>query len=319
MHYLVDLTIRVVVIYAGIAAGFFLQKWSHAEKAGKWLLFVGLNILTPILLIFVSLNIESFSNVNWWYIVLITTVSMLVSMIIDWIMIRKKEIPNDQKGAELCATGFMNGLFYPFPILIGILPKELQAEGLLAASLFLVVQMIYRNSFGLYLGIRFGTNSHKSILKIIKDLILFPPTIGMIIGLILRFSIGQFDTSDKLAMDIFRDGTMVIMLILVGLGFKLPKKEEWKQIALFRGIFSRFGGGLLTTLMIVFLPIPLITKIPTIIQSMSPPAVANSAYAKYFGLDEVLTSRYIALLTIIALLFLPAEIALLVWWQQSIL
>ena len=65
MHYLVDLTIRVVVIYAGIAGGFFLQKWSQAEKAGKWLLFVGLNILTPILLLIFSLLATFIISTIW--------------------------------------------------------------------------------------------------------------------------------------------------------------------------------------------------------------------------------------------------------------
>ena len=37
MHYLVELAIRVTTIYGGITAGFILQKWSNADKAGKWL------------------------------------------------------------------------------------------------------------------------------------------------------------------------------------------------------------------------------------------------------------------------------------------
>ena len=48
-------------------------------------------------------------------------------------------------------------------------------------------------------------------------------------------------------------------------------------------------------------------------------AVNNSAYAKFFELDEILTSRFITILTLIALMFLPIEIAILMWWQQAIL
>jgi predicted permease len=316
MHYLSELTLRVAFIYGGIIGGFLLQKWSKAEKAGKWLLFVGLNILTPVLLIlvFLDLDTENFDSSSLWYIVLIVSLGMLVSMVIDWVLLRKKELTNAQKGAEINATGFMNALFYPFPIIVGILPAEMRAQGLLAASLYLIVQSIYRNSFGVFLGIHYGSAERKPLLKIVKELILFPPTLGMIAGLILRFTIGRRPTSEFLAANVFQDITMVIMLIIVGLGFKFPKKGEWKEIALFRGITARFGGGLVPVVIILFLPILISTKVPLIIQSMAPPAVANSAYSKYFNLDEVLTSRYIALLTLVALLFLPIEIVLLVWW-----
>ncbi|MHA1550927.1 MAG: AEC family transporter [Candidatus Heimdallarchaeaceae archaeon] len=343
IHYLLELTIRVGVIYIGIGAGILLQKWSKADQVGKWILFVGLNIFTPLLLILVFLNIETFSDVNWWLIASIASLGLIVPMIINRILIKKEEISiakkkaslSDeesssieeislaQKGAELTSSGFMNALFFPFPIIIGILPDHLQAEGLLAASLYLLAQTILRNSLGVYMGIHYGTNSNsdskRSVLKILRGLILFPPTIGMIVGLILRFTIGFVDTSTNITADIFRDATMVLMLIIVGLSFRFPKKEEWKEKVLIRGIISRFGGGLLSIVPIFFMPVPLVAKIPLIIQTMAPPAVANSAYAKYFKLDELLTSRFIAILTIIALIFLPGEIALLVWFGGGIL
>ena len=87
-------------------------------------------------------------------------------------------------------------------------------------------------------------------------------------------------------------------------------------IPIIRTTIARFGGGLLTVLIIVFLPISLIAQIPLIIQSMSPPAVGNTAYAKYFELDEMLTSRLITILTLLALLFLPIEIVILIWIQR---
>lgn len=345
IHYLGELSIRVGIIYAGIAGGFFLQRLSKAEKLGKWLLFVGIYILSPVLLITVFLDMDtgSLTSLNWWFIALVTTLGMAFSMIIDWLMIRKQDLPNQTKGAEINTTGFMNALFFPFPIIIGILSGDMKAEGLLAASIYLIVQTFYRNTLGVYLGLHYGSTEEKSVWKIVKGLLLFPPTIGMVIGLILRFSIGQvtighhlvdfinygisnpnlvnkvslgqFSIGDHIAVTVFQDVTMVIMLALVGLSFKLPKKNEWKEVALFRNSFARFGGGLLVVLIIFFLPVPLGMKIAMVIQSMAPPAVANTAYSKYFKLDEVLTSRSIALLTLIALVFLPGEIALLVWWM----
>ncbi len=373
IHYLGELAIRIVIIYAGIAGGFLLQKWSKAEKAGKWLLFVGINILTPVLLITVFLDMDtgSLTSLNWWFIFLIATLGMVFSMFIDWIMIRKKNLPNPTVGAEINTTGFMNALFYPFPIIIGILSGDMLAEGLLAASIYLIVQTLYRNTIGVYLGLHYGSSKERSVWKIIKGIVLFPPTIGMVLGLILRFSIGQVtiahhfadfvysnisnpvlvDTislgpittphqiadfiyshiynsdllikvamgpvsiGDHIATMVFQDVSMVIMLALVGLSFKLPKKKEWKEVALLRHVTARFGGGILVVVILFFLPIPTGMKVAMIIQTLAPPAVANTAFSKYFKLDEVVTSRSIALLTLIALVFLPIEITLLVWWM----
>jgi len=347
IHYLAELAIRVTIIYAGIAGGFLLQRWSKAEKLGKWLLFVGINILSPVLLIVVFLDMDtaSLTSMNWWFIVLVATLGIAFSMGIDWLILgkRKKELPRQTVGAEINTTGFMNALFFPFPIIIGIMSGNKLAEGLLAASLYLIVQTFHRNTFGVYLGLHFGSTEQKSIWKIIKGLFLFPPTIGMVIGLILRFSLGQitiahyfvdftnvdvtllassdtlsfgfFSLGDHIVVQVFQDVSMVIMLSLVGLSFKLPKKNEWKEVALLRQSLARFGGGLLVVVLLFFLPLPAGMIVAMAIQSLAPPAVANTAYAKYFKLDEVVTSRSIALLTLIALIVLPAEIIFLVWWM----
>ncbi|TFG10212.1 hypothetical protein EU534_01250 [Candidatus Heimdallarchaeota archaeon] len=347
IHYLGELVIRVTIIYAGIAGGFLLQRWSKAEKLGKWLLFVGINILSPVLLIVVFLDMDtgSLTTMNWWFIVLTTTLGMAFSMLIDWLMLRKHkaELPCQTIGAEISTTGFMTALFFPFPIIIGIMSGDMLAEGLLAASLYLIVQTIYRNTLGVFLGLHYGSTGHRSIWRIVRGLLLFPPTIGMVIGLILRFSIGQitiahylsdfvttdilsltnlntqsqgfFSLGDHIAVQVFQDISMVIMLALVGLSFKLPKKEEWKKVALLRQSIARFGGGLLVVVILFFLPIPAGMVVAMTIQSLAPPAVANTAYSKYFNLDEVVTSRSIALLTLIALIVLPAEIIFLVWWM----
>jgi predicted permease len=344
-HYIVELIIRVVIIYAGIFGGFLLQKVPKADVIGKWLLFAGINILSPALLIVIFLDMDtgSLTSMNWWFIALITTLGMAFSMLIDWLMIRKKDLPDPTKGAEINTTGFMNALFFPFPIIIGILSGDMLAEGLLAASIYLIVQTFYRNTLGVYLGLHYGSTEDRSIWKVVKGMFLFPPTIGMLIGLILRFSIGQItignhlidflsfnfsnpdlvsklalgpmSIGDHIAVTVFQDASMVIMLALVGLSFKLPKKDEWKEAAVGRNSIARFGGGLLAVGVLIFLPMPMGMKVAMVIQSMAPPAVANTAYSKYFNLDEVLTSRSIALLTLIALVFLPGEIALLVWWM----
>lgn len=313
MHYLVELAIRVTTIYGGITAGFILQRWSNADKAGKWLTFVGLNIFTPILLIVVMLDIEEIQSIDWGYILLLAILPCVFSLLLDWMAIRvRTDLSNPEKGAEIIAITFMNSLFYPFPIIIGVIGTE----GLLAASIFIIAQAILRNSLGVVLSLYYGSAGKKPIWKVVQKMVLFPPTLGVLFGLTLRLIIGNIQMSDIVVLHIFRDVTMFIMLALVGLSFHFPKRTEWREIALGRGIASRFGGGAIGAAITYLFPLPLVAKIPLVIQSISPPAVNNIAYARYFHLDDRITSTYITLLTLVALAFLPIELGLLLWWKS---
>lgn len=306
MNYLIELAIRIGTIYGGIAIGFLLQLFKNSEKITKWLTFIGINLLTPILLIIVMLQVEQ-AQIAWGYVVIIGLLTSFLSLFIDWLWIRNRtNITNAQKGAELSAVTFNNALFYPFPIIIGLVGND----GLLAASIYLLTNMFLRNTLGVVIGIVYGSNEGKSILKIIRGILLFPPMIGLFIGIILRVTLGNILPA-HIAINVFRDFTMFLMLALVGLKFNFPKKQEWKEVALGRGIIARFGGGALAAIPIFFLPLFTPAKVALIVQSLAPPAVNNTAYANYFNLDGTVTSRYITLLTLIALIILPIEIAIL--------
>ncbi len=312
--YLSELGIRVGTIYGGILLGFLLQQVKSSNEIKKWFTFVGVNIFTPLLLVFTMLGIDD-AQIAWGYIILVVVFSSLISLLIDFIFIHNKEdMSMQEKGAELSAVSFSNALFYPFPIILALVGEN----GLLAASIFLILNTVLRNTLGVYIGLFYGTKTDKSIFKILLGMILFPPTLGMILGIILRLSIGKIQTADVMALNIFRDITMILMLALVGLSFNIPKKEEWKKVAIGRGITSRFGGGALIASLTLILPLPSTAKMALFIQSIAPPAVNNAAYAEYFGLDTEITSRYITLLTLIALLFLPLEVAFLLWIQPSL-
>ena len=306
MHFLIELAIRVSTIYGGIAAGFLLQLFKNSEKISKLLTFIGLNFLTSVLLIVVMLGIEDV-NIAWGYVVIIGVLTCIISMIMDWLWIHKRQdMTNAQKGAEISAVSFMNSLFYPFPIIIGLVGND----GLLAASIFLLVNVVLRNSLGVIIGIYYGSAEGRSLWTIMKGMLLFPPTLGLMVGSILRISFGNV-LPNNIGIDIFRDVTMFIMLALVGLKFHFPKKHEWKEVAIERGIIARFGGGTLAAIPIIFMPLGVAAKVSLIVQSLSPPAVNNTAYANYFNLDGTITSRYITLLTLIALLLLPIEVTLI--------
>ncbi len=315
MEYILELLLRVAMIYGGIALGFVLKLYSKAEELGKILTTLGVNIIIPLILIIVCLELEDFSSIQWGWIIVIALLSSLFSMGISFLLLFKNDqMTPSEKGAELSAVSFMNAVFYPFPLIIGIVGLE----GLIAASVFLVTNMILRNTLGAAIGFIYGTKENLTAILIIKKLFLFPPTIAIVLGLLLRVIIGQVITSDILIVGMFRDGSMFIMLAVVGISFKFPLKHEWKEIPLLRGVISRYGGGGLAVLLLIFLPLPLITKLPLIIQSIAPPAVNNTVYARYFNLDALLTSRFITLLTLIALIFLPFEIILLLLWNNSI-
>jgi len=311
MHYLAELALRVATIYAGIAGGFLLKKVpkiNKEERLSNILTFIGINILTPILLIIVMLGISNFGELKWWYIAIFAFLASVVSYFVDWLLLRRANCSPAEKGAELSAVAFMNSLFYPFPIIIGLVGTS----GLLAASIFLIVNIVLRNTFGVIVGLHYGSHQHQSNLKIIKGVLLFPPTIPMVGGLIIRFAAGRpLLNNDNVALGVFRDFSMILMLSIVGLKFNFPTRNEWKNVPIMRTVASRFGSAAIVTIPIFFLSLPHSALVALFIQSLSPPAVNNTAYANYFNLDGQLTSRLIAVLTLIALLILPIEVFIL--------
>lgn len=294
---ILDIGERTFRIYLGILVGFIFIK-SPLGKYRKEFVQLAINVFTPFL-VFISILRLELSDTAFIPII----VSIFVTGIgigLPWIMnniIFNKE-PNP---AETCTAAFPNALNFPFPLIFAYSPDYLGIAGI-----FLVVQIVLRNTIGLYIsGIRLSR-------KYLLEILFFIPLWGVILGLLLRGVNVQISSNILYSNWIETPFQIGIFVSLMTLGFsmKLPSfeyKESYLSVGLSRFVVSPLMLGIIAFI----IPVPTAVMIPLIIQSAAPPAVYNGLYAERFNLDTDLTTNVTVVLTLIALIFLPFEIFLI--------
>jgi malate permease and related proteins len=294
---ILDIGRRTFYLYIGILMGYLFIVSPLKAYRVQFIKFT-MNILTPYL-VFISilrLDFDSFVLIP----IIISVLVTLIGIAIPAILVR---FSKDERvdPAETCLAAFPNALNFPFPLIYAISPDLLGIAGI-----FLVTQIVLRNTIGLHIsGFKFTKTNLIEILK-------FSPLYGILLGLLIRI-IGFTPSSEFLAIpyiDIpFQIG---IYATIMTLGFSLRKPNLIYFNSFYRVGISRFviSPILLLILGILFL-FPAFILIPLIIQSAAPPAVYNGLYAERFGLDTELTTNVTVMLTLVALLLLPFEIFLI--------
>ncbi|MHA2504513.1 MAG: AEC family transporter [Candidatus Kariarchaeaceae archaeon] len=288
---------RVIVIYIGIFAGFLFIK-SPLQRFRKQFIDIAIYVLTPLLIYFSFLTIDSSQYLIYPIIgaILVTVIGVFLPGVLAKITNSNPPAP-----AEICTATFPNALNFPFPIIYAFAPTSL---GL--ASLFLAITTIARNTVGFW--IADSSMGRQSLILMAR----FPPIWAIILGIITR--VGFPDQAMVISQQSFVDPILQIgiiaTLMTVGFSLKIPK-IEYKAPILRTSIVRFFVMGVLSFGIVIIFKVPFLVAIPLIVQSMAPPAVYNALYAEKLGLDIELTTQIIVALTVIALLLVPFEIALI--------
>ncbi|MCY3413554.1 MAG: hypothetical protein INQ03_18070 [Candidatus Heimdallarchaeota archaeon] len=293
---MLEILSKTAMIYLGVFTGVIFIK-SPLAKYRKLFVNITINIVTTMLVFVSFVKIADFQGNDWIFPIiaslLVTVIGLYAPPLIAKLM--KQEKP---KPAEICTATFSNALNFPFPIIYALSP-----QGLGAAGLFLAVNLIMRNTVGLWIS---GISISRSA---IKDVLKFPPIWGIILGIIARIyfqsmllPIVTFEPVDFA----FQVG-IFMTLMTVGFSLKIPKKEYLHPY--FRVGMVRYVLSLILAIVLIF-PFNLqpIIAIPLLVQLIAPPAVYNGLYAERFGLDTELTTQVIVTLTLIALAILPLEL-----------
>ena len=293
-----EIVLGTGLIYLGVISGFLFIKSPLAKFRGQFISIL-LNICTPFLIFIAIVQLESSNN----FIVPIIA-SIGVSLLGYWLPILIAKISKQPRSTpeEQCNAAFPNALNFPFPIIFALVPQSL---GL--ASIFLVTQIVLRNTFGLWI------SGVKITRKEIKTVFLFPPLIGIILGGITKLSltIFSFDLSSLGPSNnffVFIFFQVSIFATLMTLGFSITKPAKVFYNSYIRVGLTRYILTPLILFPLIFLvTLSPVVLIPLIVQIIAPPAVYNSLYAEKFKLDVELTSNVIVILTMIALIFVPLE------------
>ncbi len=319
-----DLFIALLTFYLVIAIGYlFGRAFKNKNKEiGNYLSFILLFILAPPLVLFAfllpnqSLNTSAILNIIIFQIILVFATQFVAYLLI----IRKKgKEYNQRKGSILSVVAFPNAFLFPLPIVLSLFGYEY----IIVLIIFSLSAQILRSTLLTYQCIYYGKNKLKTYIDNLKEMLTFPPTIALFIGIILnllgvRLTQEIFITINEILSRI----TSIIGAIIIGVllvKFDFSKLREFiKDKDFIMVLFIRVGfSSILFLVLTQFLKFPAeisqIVLIILLLLFVDPPAVSNVAYAEYFELDYEFSGFCVFTITIMAIIYVPIFIFLGLW------
>ena len=312
-----SLFLNLSLVYGYIALGVILGivLGQYREKFQKTAVNILINFITPIQ-IFITILVSDF-GLNIFSVMQILGLAIFAHYIQFYIGLRyfkHKKNPYSQIGAQVLHGSFPNSLYFMVPLILFIFPNELLIIPVIYASANLTLKASVLQFQVHHLGAKIEDSSFWII---IRKILLFPPFLGIIFGLVFRMipfiQTSVFLESMKTPVSFVTSATSagLIGMSLVGIS-KKAFKSYWKlmgQIAVIR-----FGLGFL-----IFLTFGFFLRFPTeqtairtilLLIVCAPPAQNNVIYTMYFEFDEQLSAVSVVVLTIVGLILMP----LLLWF-----
>ncbi|TFG07777.1 MAG: hypothetical protein EU539_04050 [Promethearchaeota archaeon] len=225
---------------------------------------------------------------------------------------KRDKIHHQRKGSMLCLVAFPNALLFPLPIVLSLFGSTYIA----VLVIFSLSALVLRTTLLTYQCIYYGKNKKKTILDNLKEMVTFPPTLMLVLSIILnllgvRLNFDIFFVINEVISQITSIiGALLIGLLLVNMNFK--RIGEFKKDFLFVFTIRVFFSFLLFLLVIPFFTFPTSVRqnilVILLILFIDPPAVTNIAYSEYFELDREFTAFAVFTVTIMAVVYIPVVI-----------
>lgn len=188
----------------------------------------------------------------------------------------------------------MNTVNIPFPIIYLVYG----AEGLFAATLFYIPNVLLLFSLGLYIAA--GKHWKESIKEVLK----VPPIYAAIAGLLVNLL--NITMPELVVRPLSFIGTMVVPLVLLVLGYNLSSVKITSLPTTFLASFIRVGVGLLLGLLAVNLfDLTGVLRAVVILDSAMPAAVNAALIATRYKNEADLVSSVVFVTTIASLVVIP--------------
>jgi predicted permease len=238
---------------------------------------------------------------------------VIATQLIAYILIlrNKSEEENQRKGSILSLVAFPNAFLFPLPIVLSLFGSEY----IIILVIFSLTAMVFRSTLLTYQCILYGKNKVKSYVDNLKEMLTFPPTITLILSIILnligvRLTLEIFQNVNEIISQITSiTGALIIGITLVNFDFSRVREflgdKDFIAVFMIRVIFSFF----LFLIVAQFLDFPpeisQIVLIILLLVFIDPPAVTNIAYAEYFELDYEFSGFCVFSITLLAVIYVP--------------
>ncbi|MDD5360817.1 MAG: AEC family transporter [Ignavibacteria bacterium] len=293
---------NIILLFIGLTLGLVLQKVkSFPKDAYKVFNAIIINISLPALALLyipqITINEKIiFPLASMWIVFGLSIVFFVIlSRIFKW--------DKSTTGALIMTAGLCNSSFVGFPVLLTMFGEEGLKVGVIIdqAGSFTVLA-----TAGVIVSSVFSSKEFKAG-KIIKDILIYPPFIAFVLGVLLKIFGIQHTEVTKTVLEKLGSLIVILALISVGLQLKISVKEvHFKEM--FTGLFFKL---LLAPAVIYFLYFiiakerGLIVDV-SLIESAMPPMVMGAVMAVSYDLNPKLANLMVGIgipLSALTLLF----------------
>lgn len=297
----IDTIIQFGLFYGFIVIGYLIAKVSgKGKEINKYLNLLLINIFIPLLFINTILTTSPSALTEIPTIVTLTVIIHLLSPILMYIFLRRRDYEDSTKGVfYICAT-FNNALFIPIPLVL----MFVGSSGLPIVIIFSLTQLVLLSTLGSFMGAAFG-GGEDGRNKIVKDVLTFPPFIAAIVAVILFIANVQLTGSIADVLSYTGTITTFLALISVGLGigirFSLVEIRAALEVVGIRQVLV----PLLTIPLILLSGLTQVSQSIIILEVLMPPAILTVVYAKSFKLDYEKAATIVTVGTLLLLPLIP--------------
>ncbi|WP_332630327.1 AEC family transporter [Halalkalibacter flavus] len=296
-----DIFIQVVLpVFFVFIIGFIVQKWKKTDI--KPVSTVAIFIMTPCLVFRTFYSSEL--DVQSLYMVIFSIILLFSLIVINKIYVKIMRYNQSMESGLILSTAFMNAGNYGAPIILFAYGEEAFAY----AVMFLVLQSIVMNCFGVYYAARGKAGFGVALKEVFK----MPATYAVVIGLFLKIFNVSLPDNVLVTVDIIAEAAIPTVMII--LGMQLARIQwggfEWGKVTystIVRLLISPAIGFGITLL----LPMdPTMAKV-LIVSSAMPSAATIVMYAVQFDAHPRLVSSVTLVSTILSVITITLLLVIL--------
>lgn len=292
---------QMMVLFLIMIVGFLCRrKGLLNDESSRKLSGIVVNVANPALILSSGINQESSVQGKELVQTMLLALGMYAGLLLfAWILTRALRTPEKERGIYQVMTVFSNIGFMGFPVIAAVYGKE----ALLYASLFLIPYNVLIYTYGIRVmkgkdeettGIQWGKIFNIGVIACIASMVIY----------VLRIPMPVFIED---AADMLGSLTAPLSMMIIGdsfAGMNLKKLFLDKRLLVFSGIKLLLVPIVCTLLLGKVLENPMLVGV-CMIMLATPVGSMTAMLAQQYGADSELTTRGVALTTILSVITIP--------------
>lgn len=277
---------KIILIFLCLITGIIIRRFKILEESAanvlnKILIYLSLPALAILYIPKIEIKSDIIFPVAVMWIVFFGSVGFIIIMrkIFKW--------DNFTTGSLIMTSGLCNSSFVGFPVLLAFFGEEGLKAGVIIdqSGSFFVLATAGVITSSIFSKSKFSVN------EIIKSIIIYPPFIGFVIGLILRIlKIHHSEITEEIFMKL---GSPIFVLALISVGMQLrlgSLKNYYKEISI--GLFYKLliAPFIIFVLYFIIFKQTSLTVQVSLIESAMPPMVMGAIMASSYNLNPKLSN-----------------------------